>query len=172
MLFILAADFSVIKPDIGLLLWSSIFFLLFWFLIGKYSFKPIANALRKREDDIQSSLDEAKKAKDEMASLKAENEQILAEARQERSSIIKEANDIKTSLIKEAKVKAKEEAQRIVSNAKLEIESEKKAAILEVKNELGLLSTQIAEKVLRKELSGSAEHEVFVNKLVEEIKFN
>ncbi len=172
MLFILSADFSVIKPDVGLILWSTIFFLLFWFLIGKFSFTPIANALKKREDDIQDALDEAKKAKNEMAELKAENEQILTEARQERALIIKEANDIKSSMIKDAKEKAKDEAQRIVTSAKLEIENEKKSAIIEVKNQLGSMAIEIAEKVIRKELSGDADHENFVGKLVDEIKLN
>ena len=128
MLFVLAGDFSVIKPDVGLLVWTTVFFLLFWLLIGKYAFKPIANALKKREDDIQDALDEAKRAKEEMANLKAENEKILAEARQERASIIKEANNLKSSIIKEAKEKAKEEAQRVATNAKLEIENEKKGS--------------------------------------------
>ncbi|MBT8189512.1 MAG: F0F1 ATP synthase subunit B [Bacteroidia bacterium] len=172
MLFVLSADFSVIKPDVGLLFWTTIFFLLFWFLIGKYAFKPIANALKKREDDIQDALDEAKRAKEEMANLKAENEKILAEARQERASIIKEANNLKSSIIKEAKEKAKEEAGRVTNSAILEIENEKKAAIIELKNQVGSMATEIAEKVIRKELSNSAEHESFVNKLVEEIKLN
>ena len=172
MLFVLSADFSVIKPDVGLILWSTVFFLLFWFIIGKYSFKPIAQALKKREDNIQDALDEAKKAKEEMAGLKAENEKILAEARQERAQILKEAKEIKNSMIKDAKGKAKEEAQRIVSSAKLEIENEKKAALLEVKNHVGSIATEIAEKVLRKELSGQSGHEDYVNKLVGEINLN
>ena len=171
-LFFLSADFSVIKPDFGLILWSTVFFILFWLLIGKFAFKPIANALKKREDDIQDALDEAKNARDEMAKLKAENEQILAEARQERATIIKEANDMKSSIIKEAKEKAKEEANRIVTNAKLEIENEKKNALLEVKNEVATMALTVAEKVLRKELSNDSAQESYVNKLVDDIKLN
>ena len=165
-------EFSPIRPDYGLILWTIVIFCLFWFVMAKFAFGPIARALKSREDDIQNSLDEAKKAKEEMASLKAENEKILAEARQERAQILKEAKEIKNSMIKEAKEKAKDEAQRIVSSAKLEIENEKKAALTEVKNEVGMMATDIAEKVLRKQLSGQADHEDFVNKLVGEIKLN
>jgi len=164
--------FSVIKPDFGLLLWTTVFFLLFWLLIGKLAFKPIAQALKKREDTIKDSLDEAQKAKEEMAQLKAENEVILAEAREERAKIIKEAKEAKNTMINDAKVKAKDEAQRIVTSAKQEIENEKQAALIEVKNKVGLMATEIAEKVIKKELKGQSEHESFVNQLVKEIKLN
>ena len=172
MQLIFLADFSVIKPDFGLLLWTTVFFLLFWFVIGKFAFRPIANALKKREDDIQNALAEADRAREEMAKLKAENEQILAEAREERAKILKEAMDTKTSIINEAKNKAKDEAQRIVNNAKMEIENEKQNALIEVKNQVGLMATEIAEKVIRKQLSGDNEHDAFVGKLIDEIDLN
>jgi len=146
--------------------------MLFWFVIGKMAFKPIANALKNREDTIKNSLEEAQRAKEEMASLKAENEVILAEAREERAKIIKEAKEVKDTLINDAKTKAKEEAQRIVTSAKQEIENEKQAAIIEVKNKVGMMATDIAEKVIKRELKGQAEHESFVNTLVNEIKLN
>jgi len=172
MLLIYLLDFSPIKPDLGLLLWTTFIFGLFWFIIGKTSFGPITRALKTRADHIQGALDEAKKAREEMAMLKAENDQILAQAREERTKILKEAMDTKTAIIGEAKDKAKEEAQRIVTNAKLEIENEKQSALLEVKNQVGLLATEIAEKVIRKELTGNDDHEGFVGKLIDEIKFN
>lgn len=170
-MFVLA-DFSVIKPDVGLIFWTTITFGLFWFIMAKYSFGPIARALKKREDDIQDSLDEAKKAREEMANLKSENEQILALAREERSKILKEAKDTKNSIINEAKSKAKEEAQKIVSSAMMEIDNQKKAAVTEVKNQLGLMSLEIAEKVLRKELKADQSQREFVDKLVDELKLN
>jgi len=172
MLLIFLAEFSVIKPTFGLLIWTTVFFMLFWFVIGKMAFKPIANALKNREDTIKNSLEEAQRAKEEMASLKAENEVILAEAREERAKIIKEAKEVKDTLINDAKTKAKEEAQRIVTSAKQEIENEKQAAIIEVKNKVGMMATDIAEKVIKRELKGQAEHESFVNTLVNEIKLN
>ncbi len=166
------ADFNVIKPDFGLLFWTTLIFLLFWFIIGKFAFKPIARALKKREDDIQSALDEAKKAREEMANFKAEGEKYLAEAREERAKILKEAKDTKNSIIAESKDKAREEAQKIVTSAKNEIENEKKAALLEVKNKVGAIALEIAEKVLRKELSNNSEQAVYVNKLVDDINLN
>jgi len=168
----LALDFTVIKPDFGLIFWTTIIFGLFWLLIGKYAFKPIANALKAREDEIQNSLDEAKKAREEMANLNAENEKILAQTREERSKILKEAKDTRDSIVNEAKEQAKIEAKKIAATAKMEIEGEKKAAIAEIKNQVGTMALDIAEKVLKKELKGNSEQESFVNQLVGEIKLN
>ena len=170
MLFL--ADFSVIKPDFGLLFWTSIFFILFWTLIGKFAFKPIVESLKKRTSDIQDALDEAKKAKEEMQALNSKNEALIKEGQAQRATIIKEAKAAKDAIINEAKAKAKEEANRIVSTAKAEIEAQKKAALTEVKNQVGQMALDIAEKVIRKELQGDAEQVSFVNKLVDEIKFN
>ena len=166
------ADFNVIKPDFGLLFWTSIFFILFWVLIGKFAFRPIVESLKKRTSDIQDALDEAKKAKEEMQALNSKNEDLIKEAQEQRAMIIKEAKAAKDSMINDAKVKAKEEANRIVSTAKAEIEAQKKAALLEVKNEVGQMALTIAEKVIRKELQGNADQESFVNQLVGEIKLN
>lgn len=166
------ADFSVIKPDWGLLFWTTIFFILFWLLIGKFAFKPIADSLKKRSSDIQDALDEAKKAKEEMQALNSRNEELIKEGQQQRALIIKEAKAAKDAMINDAKIKAKEEANRIVNSAKQEIEAQKKAALTEVKNEVGQMALTIAEKVIRKELQGNADQESFVNKLVGEIKLN
>ncbi len=168
----LAIDFSVIKPDFGLIFWTTIIFGLFWLLIGKYAFGPIANALKVREDEIQGSLDEAKKAREEMANLNAENEKILAETREERSKILKEAKDTKESIINEAKETARAEAQKIANSAKMEIEAEKKAAIADIKSQVGTMALDIAEKVIKKELNGSPEHESLVARFVDDIKLN
>jgi len=166
------ADFSVIKPDFGLLFWTTIIFGLFWWMIGKYAFRPIANALKAREDDIQNALDEAKKAREEMANLHAENDKILAQTREERALILQEAKDTKNSIIAEAREKAKSEAQKIANIAKADIESERKAAILDIKNQVGLMAIGIAEQVVKKDLQGNNEQDSLVNKLVGEIKLN
>lgn len=168
----LAGAFSPLQPTPGLALWSVIIFILFWALMAKYAFKPIAEGLAKRESDIKNALAEADKAREEMASLKAENELILAEAREERSKILKEAKEAKSNIINEAKEKAKDEAQRIVTIAKQDIENEKQAALIQVKNSVGNMATEIAEKIIKKELSGQADHESFVSKLVSEIQLN
>jgi F-type H+-transporting ATPase subunit b len=140
--------------------------------MAKFAFKPIAQALAKRENYIQDAIDQAKKAREEMANMKSENEKLLAQAREERAKILQEAKDIKNQMITEAKDKAKEEASKIVSNAMNDIENQKKAAIAEVKNELGNIALSIAEKVIRKELKGNAEQESYVNTLVKEINLN
>ncbi|MFK7932588.1 MAG: F0F1 ATP synthase subunit B [Saprospiraceae bacterium] len=168
--FLFLADFSVIRPDVGLLFWTTIIFLVFWFGLGKMAFTPIAQALKKREDDIQGALDEAKKAKVEMAALNAKNEELLVEARAERANILREAKEAKDSIIKEARDKAKDEAQRIVTNAKVEIENQKNAAMTELKNQVGVMAIDIAEKVIKKELAGGQDN--FVNQLVNDIKLN
>lgn len=169
---LLLADLSPIKPDIGLILWTSLVFLFVWFMLGRLAFRPIQKALKQREDDIQGSLDEAKKAREEMANLKAENEQLLVEAREERAKILKEAKEAKETIIKEAKDKAKEEARKIVTSAKEEIENQKMAAVTEIKNKVGLMAIGIAEKVLRKNLEGDKDQEAYVEKLVDEFKLN
>ena len=166
------ADFSVIKPDFGLLFWSTVFFLLFWLIMARFAFRPIASALKKREDDIQDSLDEAKKARQEMANLKSENEQLLIQAREERAKILREAKEAKDSIIKEAREKAKEEAKKIVASAKTEIENQRMAAVIDIKNQIGNIAIEVAEKVLRKELSGDQSQEAFVKTLVDEVKLN
>lgn len=169
-IIILATDFSPLKPDIGQIFWSIIFFVAFWWLIGKYSFKPIAEALKKRQGDIQLSLDEAKNARIEMSNLKAENEDLLAQAKEERAAILKEAKEVKNGIIAEAKVKAKEDAKEIVASAKNEIEILKMAAITDVKNKAGMMAIEIAEKLVKKELASSNDHTTFVAKLVDEFQ--
>ncbi|MCF8246364.1 MAG: F0F1 ATP synthase subunit B [Saprospiraceae bacterium] len=165
-------DFTPIKPDFGLIFWTTIIFLIFWLMIGKFAFRPIAAALKKRESDIQGSLDEAKRVRQEMQNLKSENEALLIQAREERAQILKEAKEAGNRLVDEAKGKAKVEAQKIVADAKEQIEHQKMAAITDLKNQLGAFSIQIAEKVIRRELSTNKEQEGFVNDLVKEIKLN
>ncbi len=169
---IFLADFSVIKPDFGLIFWTTIAFGLFWLLMAKYAFRPIAEALKEREDDIQNSLDEAKKAREEMAKMKSEHENLLAQAREERSKILKEAKLVGDNMVSEAKAKAKEEANRIVATAKEQIENEKMAAMIDIKNTSGKMALDIAEKVIQKELASSKEHQSFVQKLVSEINLS
>jgi F-type H+-transporting ATPase subunit b len=164
--------FTPFQPTPGLAIWSLLIFVLFWIVMGKFAFKPIAEALAKREGDIQDAIDQAKKAREEMASMKSENEKLLAQAREERTKILQEAKDIKNEIIAEAREKAKEEASKILNNAMADIENQKKAAITEVKNQLGLLAIDIAEKVVQKELKGNSEQEAYVNSLVKNINLN
>lgn len=170
MLFL--ADFNVLKPEPGLLFWTTVIFLLFWFLMSRFAFKPIGAALKQRELDIQNALDEAKKAREEMSHLQAENEKLLAQAREERSAILKEAKEAKDEIIAEAKERANAEYKRKVESALHDIENQKMAAMVALKNQAGQLAIDIAEKVLRKELSSKTDQEAYAKSLAESIKLN
>jgi F-type H+-transporting ATPase subunit b len=132
-LFILAAELT--KPGIGLIVWTTVVFLLLVFLLSKYAWKPILSAIKTREEGIANALASAEKAKEEMKALQAGNEKILIEARAERDTLLKEARDTKDSIINEAKTKAKTEADRILATAREQITNEKNAAITELKNQ-------------------------------------
>ncbi len=140
--------------------------------MSKAAFKPIVEALKKREENIQDALDEAKKAKEEMSNLKSENEALLQQAREERVALLNDAKETKNNIIAEAKEKAKVDANKIVAEARIEIENQKKAALVEVKNTAGLMALEIAEKVIKKELVGNPAQEAFVSQLVGEISAN
>jgi len=169
---LLKVDFSVIKPDPGLLFWTTVIFLLFWYLMSKFAFKPIGAALKQRETDIQNALDEAKKAREEMSHLQAQNEVLLAQAREERTAMLKEAKDAKDEIISEAKERANAEYKRKVESAIHDIENQKMAAMVDLRNQAGQLAIEIAEKVLRKELGNKADQEAYAKGLVDQIKMN
>lgn len=169
---VLASKFWPILPEPGLIFWTILIFFLFWMMMSRMAFKPISEAIRKRNGDIDDALKAAEQAKSEMANLKSENDKLLAEASAERSRMLKEAKEIGEQTIEDAKVKARAEAQRIIDNARQEIENQKASAMKEVKNQAGTLALEIAEKVIRKELKGSSEHTSLVNDLVNDIKLN
>ncbi|NRA50712.1 MAG: F0F1 ATP synthase subunit B [Phaeodactylibacter sp.] len=166
------ADFSVIKPDPGLIFWTTLIFLLVWVLLGRMAFGPIQNALKKRENDIQDALDEARNAREEMTALQSKNEELLRQAQEERAKILKEAKETKEAIVKEAKEKAQDEARKIVNSAKQDIENQRLAAMTDLKNQVGVLSIEIAEKLLRRQLDDKKDQEQFVSSLVDEIKMN
>lgn len=166
------ADFSPIKPEFGLFFWTVLFFVLFWLLIGKFAFKPITESLKQRENDIQDAIDSAKKAREEVSNMKAENDRILAEAREDRAKILSEAKETKNSIINEAKEKAKEEATKVLNAAMTDIENQKKLAMVEVKDQVSKLALEIAEKIIRKELQSNPEQQAFSKKMVDELNLN
>jgi F-type H+-transporting ATPase subunit b len=166
------AEFTVARPGFGLLFWTFIIFALFWLMVGKFGFTPIKNALKKRNEDIQAALDEAKKAKEEMAQLNADNQRLINEAREERSRMLREAKETGDRMIGEARQKAKDEAQKIVNDARQEIENQKNKAIIEVKNQVGQMSIDIAEKLIRQQMGQTSEQKALVDKLVNEIKLS
>ncbi len=169
---LLLGDFSVIKPEPGLLFWTVLIFLIFWTLVARFAFKPIVNALKKREQDIQDALDEAKKAREEMAALQAENEKLLAEAREERAKMLKDAKEAKEQILAEAKERANAEYRRKVESALHDIENQKMAALVELRNAAGQMAVEIAEKLLQRELSNKAEQEAYARQLAEQMRLN
>ncbi|HMT76677.1 MAG: F0F1 ATP synthase subunit B [Saprospiraceae bacterium] len=169
---VLLAEFNVIKPDFGLFFWTVIIFVSLWLFLGKKAINPIAKALKEREDSINDALAQADIAREEMNNLKSENEQLLVQAREERAALLRDAKDQASQIISEAKNKAKEETGRILANANLEIENQKKQAIAEVKNQAGLLAVQVAETVIKKQLSNDPAQIELAQSLVNEMKLN
>lgn len=144
---------DLVTPDIGLIFWTTLSFLILLFILGKFAWKPILNSVNDRETSILKALKEAENAREEMKNLTADNERILKDARIEREAMIKEARDIKVKMISDAKEEAKTTADAIISQAQEAIENEKKSAMADLKSQMASLSIEIAEKVIKEELS-------------------
>lgn len=163
---------DLVKPSSGLMFWMLLFFGIIFFILVKFVWPVILKALKEREDSIQSALDSAKQVKAEMAALKADNEKLLAEARNERDRLLREARDTKDSIIAEAKNKAQSEAQKLMTQARETINTEKNAAVAELKNQVAAMSIEIAEKILRTELSSDEKQKALVGNLIKDINLN
>lgn len=163
---------KLLLPEFGLLIWTLLAFLIVFFILGKYAWPAIVKGLRDRESGITDALATAERVKAEMAQLKSENEALLAQAREERATILKEARDTKDIIINEAKEQAKTIAEKIITDAQDAIERKKMAALIEVKNEIGLLVVGISEKILRRELQDKPSQEKYIKQLAEEVKLN
>ena len=163
---------DLVTPNFGLIFWMLVTFLIVLFLLSKFAWKPIMRALDERETFIENALSAAEKAKLEIQGLKAENEKLLAEARMERDRILKEASEAGNALIETAKQKANEEGSRMVAQARESIENEKRAAITEVKNMAAVLSVEIAERILRKELNNPQAQQELAQEYIREVTLN
>jgi F-type H+-transporting ATPase subunit b len=144
---------ELVTPEIGLIFWTTIVFLLLLIVLKKYAWKPILAAVDERNKSIEDALKAADKAKEEMLALNTDNERILIQAKKERDALLKEGREIKDNIIAEAKDKAKLEADKILITAKEQINNEKMKAITELKNQVASMSIDIAEKILKSELS-------------------
>ncbi len=158
--------------SVGLFFWQTLLFLALLFLLRKFAWKPILNAVNERESSIEEALQSAEKAKLAMAELKASNEELLNKARLERDEMLKEARNVKENIIAEAKAKSHEEAEKIIISAKESILLEKKAAITELKNQVAILSIEIAEKILKDELSSVDKQNMLIDNVVKDIHLN
>jgi F-type H+-transporting ATPase subunit b len=163
---------ALVTPGIGLIFWMTLSFAIVLFILGKYAWKPIMNMLHEREQFIENALSSADRAKQEMANLQSNNEQLLKEAKEERDALLRDARKVRENLIEEAKGKAQIEANKIVEQAKENIQFEKMNAITDLKNQLASLSVDIAERILRDELSNADKQKEVINNLLKDIKFN
>ena len=163
---------DLVTPGFGLIFWTALTFIFLLLILKKFAWKPILGAVSEREEGIKNALASAENARLEMENLHADNERILKEARAERESMLKEAREIKTKMIDDAKGIAQEQANKMISQAQVAIESEKKAAMAELKNTVASLSLAIAEKVVRAELSDKDKQVKLVESMLGEAKLN
>ncbi|HBH07192.1 MAG TPA: F0F1 ATP synthase subunit B [Flavobacteriales bacterium] len=163
---------ELVTPGIGLIFWTTIVFLVLVWLLQKFAWKPILNAVNDREESITKALDAAEEAKKELEQLQASNEELLREAREERDRMLKEAREVKDQMISEAKGKAREEADFLMKQARESIESEKSKAIMELKNQVAEMSIDIAGKILRENLTSDESQHRLAEKYVNDINLN
>lgn len=163
---------GLITPGLGLIFWSALGFLIVLYILSKYAWKPILNALDEREKSIEGALKAAEIARNEMANLKAENEKIIQEAKVERDQMLLKATETAKQIVEEAKEKAQVEGAKLLENAKAAIETEKQAALEEVKVQVGILSLAVAEKLLKKNFEKDAAQKTLVEELIKDLKLN
>jgi len=163
---------DLLTPEFGLFFWTLIAFLAVFFILRRFAWKPILETLGEREKGIAESISAAERMKIEMSQMQNENEKMMMQAREERSAMMKEAKEMKDRIVNEAKDQAKAEANKIIIDAQQQIQQQKMAALTEVKNEIGNLAVEVAEKILRKQLANPEDQSSYVNMLSEEIKLN
>ncbi len=163
---------ELLTPGTGLIFWQAVVFLGLFLLLSKFAWKPILTSLKERETSIQAALDSAEKAKAEMASLKSDNEKLLKEAREERDKILRDARDAASRIQDEAQEGAKKNADRMIEEAKSVINAEKQTALREVRELVAKFSIEVAEKVIKKNLSSDKAQQELAQGFVKEIKLN
>ena len=159
---------ELVSPGIGLIFWMTLSFGIVLFLLSKFVWPLILGGLKEREEEIANSLESARHAREEIENLQTNNEELLKEARDEREEMIREAKKLKDDMIATAKGQAELEAKQIIENAKSVIEQEKTAALSELKNQVAGLSIEIAEKLLKADLSDDKKQKELMDKLIGE----
>ncbi|MCE2707213.1 MAG: F0F1 ATP synthase subunit B [Bacteroidota bacterium] len=163
---------DLIIPSGGLIFWQLLGFLALLFILIKFAWKPMLASLAERESSIEEALQSAEKARNEMSNLKSENEKLLQEARIERDVILKKAHEASVKMIEDAKTEASKQGAQLIANAKAVIETEKKAALSEVKNQVALLTLEVTEKLLRKQLADDKAQAALVDQFIKDLKIN
>ena len=160
---------SLLLPDGGLLFWMTIVFLVVFFILWRWGFPSIIKMVNEGKNYIDESLAKAEEANLRLANIQKQGEELLMEAREKQAQILREASQTRDSIVEQAQEKAHEESARILSEAKAEIESQKQAAIRDIRSQVAELSVQIAEKILRKQLTTSAEQAQLIDSLLDEV---
>lgn len=163
---------DLLTPGTGLILWQAFVFLLLVFLLAKFAWKPILGSLKEREESIQQALDSAEKAKLEMAALKSDNEKLLREAREERDKILKEAREAANRLHDQAQADAKKNADKIIEDAKAIIQTEKNAALRDVKSQVAMFSLEVAERLIKANLKDDKAQKDLAETFIKDLKLN
>ncbi|MDD2386065.1 MAG: F0F1 ATP synthase subunit B [Bacteroidales bacterium] len=163
---------DLVTPGIGLIFWTGIIFAVLLFVLTKFAWKPINNMISKRNQSIEDALNQAEIAREEMKKLQADNEKIFAEARIERDKMMQEAREIKDQIVGQAKNEAQIEVDKIKKAANRDIIAQKTAAMEEIRNQVLDLSVLVAEKVIRKELKSTPQHEQLIDDLLKDVKLN
>jgi len=163
---------ELVTPGLGLFFWMMLSFLLVVYILGKFAWKPIMKSLKDRSAKIQDALDSAEKAHQEMLALQVNNEKLLQDAKDQRDALLNDARKLQSKMMDDAKVKANDEANRIIEAARQSINSEKLAAINDLKNQVAILSIEIAEKIIQQKLSSDTQQSNLVKTLLANVKFN
>ncbi len=163
---------ELVQPGLGIIFWMFLSFGIVFYILKAFAWKPILSSLKDRENSIEEALRSAEKAREEMAGLKAGNEKILQEAMLERDRLVKEARELKEKIVDEAKKAAALEAGKLMEKAHESLAHEKEIMLAELKNKVAEFSVQIAEKILRNELSNDVQQQKLIKKLVDELKLN
>lgn len=163
---------DLLTPSTGLFFWQLVIFLGLFTLLAKFAWKPIIASLKEREDSIQTALDSAERAKQEMAALQAGNEKLLKEAREERDKILRDARQAASLLQDQIQNEAKKNADKLIADARAVINTEKQAALRDVKQQVALFSLQVAERLMKKNLESDKAQKDLIDSYIKDIKLN
>ena len=159
---------NLVTPDAGLLFWMVVIFGIVFFLLARFGFPLITGMVEKRNAKIEKSLKDADELEARMAAWSKEHAEMMSEARKERSALLREASEERSRIIAEAREEARIQTEKMISDAKVQIAAEKESALRDVRKEVALLSVQVAEKVLRKEMEDSAAQRAFIDQMLDE----
>jgi F-type H+-transporting ATPase subunit b len=163
---------ELLTPELGLFVWTLLAFLIVFFLLKKFAWKPILNTLGEREKGIADSIAAADRVRKEMAQMQSENEKLMAQAREERSAMLKDAKLQSEQIVAKAKEDTRMIADKMITDAQQQIQQQKMAAMTDVKNQIGTLAVEVAEKILRQQLSTDSAQNAYNNLLAQEVKLN